>query len=84
MDLSLSGRTLDAEDAHRIGLVQRVVDEPLAVSEELAGNDPAALRVLKRRLRAHDRVEEQERAEREAFAGLLAAYAERQARGADS
>jgi enoyl-CoA hydratase/carnithine racemase len=76
MDLSLSGRTLDAEEANRIGLVQRVVDDPLAVSEELAGNDGAALRVLKRRLRAHDRVEAQERAEREAFAELLAAYAE--------
>jgi enoyl-CoA hydratase/carnithine racemase len=77
MDLSLSGRTLDAEEAHRVGLVQRVVADPLAVSEELATNDGAALRTLKRRLRAHERVEEQERAEREAFADLLASYAER-------
>ncbi|MFC7227850.1 enoyl-CoA hydratase/isomerase family protein [Salinirubellus salinus] len=77
IDLSLSGRTLDAESAHRIGLVQRVVEAPFAVSEELAGNDDAALRVLKRRLRAHERIEEQERGEREAFAELLAAYAER-------
>jgi enoyl-CoA hydratase/carnithine racemase len=77
MDLSLSGRTLDAEEARRIGLVQRIVADPLAVSEELATNDAAALRTLKRRLRAHERREEQERAEREAFADLLRAYADR-------
>jgi enoyl-CoA hydratase/carnithine racemase len=77
MDLSLSGRTLDAEEAHRIGLVQRIDRDPLAVSEELATNDTGALRTLKRRLRAHERVEEQERAEREAFADLLVTYAER-------
>lgn len=77
MDLSLSGRTLDAEEARRIGLVQRIVEDPSTVSEELAGNDTAALRTLKRRLRAHERVEEQERAEREAFGELLERYAER-------
>lgn len=77
MDLSLSGRTLDAEEARRIGLVQRIVEDPATVSEELAGNDAAALRTLKTRLRAHERVEEQERAEREAFGELLERYAER-------
>jgi enoyl-CoA hydratase/carnithine racemase len=76
MDLSLSGRVLDAEAAHRVGLVQRIVKDPRTVAEELAGNDHAALRALKRRLRSHERVETQEAAEREAFAELLAAYAE--------
>lgn len=81
MDLSLSGRMLDAEEALRIGLVQRVVDEPRAVADEIASNDPAALRTLKRRLRAHERREDQERAEREAFEELLAAYAARTGEG---
>ena len=51
MDLSLSGRVIDAGEAHRIGLVSRVVDEPRAVAEEVAANDPAALSRLKERLR---------------------------------
>jgi enoyl-CoA hydratase/carnithine racemase len=77
MDLSLSGRTLDAEEAHRIGLVQRIVEDPLSVSHQLVTHDAAALQTLKGRLRAHERVEEQERGEREAFATLLDTYAER-------
>jgi enoyl-CoA hydratase/carnithine racemase len=76
LDLSLSGRTVDAGAALRMGLVQRVVEEPRSVAEEVAGNDPAALRALKRLVRADGDREEGERREREAFVELLAARAD--------
>lgn len=71
LDLALSGRAIDAEEALRIGLVSRVVESPRTVAEELAANDPAALRVLKERLR--DRADRSTRLEREteAFGRLI-------------
>lgn len=54
LDLALSGRTIDADEALRMGLVSRVVESPRTVAEELAGNDPAALRLVKERLRDCD------------------------------
>jgi enoyl-CoA hydratase/carnithine racemase len=77
MELSLSGRVLDAETAHRIGLVQRILETPIEAAESIAANDAAAVRTVKRRLRAHERVEEQEAAERAAFAELLERYVDR-------
>ena len=71
LDLSLSGRTVDAETALRTGLLQRVVDEPLSVAEEVAGNDPDALRALKGLVRTTGSREEREAREREAFVELL-------------
>lgn len=76
LDLSLSGRTVDAGTALRMGLVQRVEEKPYAVAEEVAGNDPAALRALKRLVRADGAREERERREREAFVDLLSARAD--------
>jgi enoyl-CoA hydratase/carnithine racemase len=76
LDLSLSGRTVDAEEALRMGLVQRVVGEPYAVAEEVAGNDPDALRALKGLVRGDGDREERERREREAFVDLLSARAD--------
>jgi enoyl-CoA hydratase/carnithine racemase len=75
LDLSLSGRTVDAETALRMGLVQRVVPEPRSVAEELAGNDPDALRALKRLVRADGDREAREAREREAFVDLLSGWA---------
>jgi enoyl-CoA hydratase/carnithine racemase len=76
MDLSLSGRVIDAEAAHRIGLVSRVVDEPRAVAEEVAANDPAALSRLKERLRDRGSKADREAAEVEAFAALVDRHAD--------
>ncbi|MCF2239614.1 MULTISPECIES: enoyl-CoA hydratase/isomerase family protein [Halobacterium] len=45
-DLSLSGRTVDATDARAMGLVSRIVEDPRAVADEIAANDPDALRAL--------------------------------------
>ena len=75
LDLSLSGRTVDAETALRMGLVQRVVGEPRSVAEEVAANDPAALRTLKGLLRGEADRGTQETREREAFVERLSARA---------
>jgi enoyl-CoA hydratase/carnithine racemase len=76
MDLALSGRTVDAEEALRMGLVSRLVDDPATVAAELAATDHAALGRLKRLVRATGPDEERERAEREAFADLVARNAD--------
>ncbi|MFC6728578.1 enoyl-CoA hydratase/isomerase family protein, partial [Natronoarchaeum mannanilyticum] len=52
------------------GLVSRVVDEPYAVADELAGNDHAAVRAVKARLRDDADRETREREEADAFAEL--------------
>ena len=75
MDLSLSGRVIDAETARRMGLVSRVVDRPAAVAAELADNDPAAMRRLKRRLRDRRSAATQADADVEAFRELVTAGA---------
>ncbi|MFD1647213.1 enoyl-CoA hydratase/isomerase family protein [Haloarchaeobius litoreus] len=71
MDLALSGRTVDADEALRMGLVSRVVDEPAAVAAEIAANDPAALPVLKRRMRDDADQAVQHAREADAFADLV-------------
>lgn len=58
MRIALSGDTVDAEEAHRIGLVEFLVDEGehLARAREIAGRmarwSPVALRLAKRSIRA--------------------------------
>ncbi|WP_436907420.1 enoyl-CoA hydratase/isomerase family protein [Halosimplex marinum] len=74
MDIALSGRVLDADEALRSGLVSRVVDDPRAVADEIAGNDPAALCVVKERLRDGADRAIRERREAEAFADLHADF----------
>jgi enoyl-CoA hydratase/carnithine racemase len=73
LDLSLSGRVVDAAEARRMGLVSRVTDDPRAVADEIAGNDPVALARLKRLLRDRADHETQEQREAEAFADLIGA-----------
>ena len=69
-DLSLTGQTVDAGAALRMGLVSRLVDDPADVADEIAANDHETVRVLVERLRDDASVAERERAEREAFARL--------------
>lgn len=70
LDLAVSGRVIDAEEALRIGLVSRIVEEPEDVAVSLTENDPAALRVVKERLRDDAPPAQQDRREAEAFADL--------------
>ena len=77
MDLSLSGRVIDAEEALRIGLVSRVVDRPQAVARDLTDNDALAMERLKRRLRDRRPPGAQADAELDAFEALVAAHADR-------
>jgi hypothetical protein len=58
-----------------MGLVSRVVDRPAAVAVELADNDLAAMRQLKRRLRDRRPAAVQADADVEAFRELVAAGA---------
>jgi enoyl-CoA hydratase len=74
MDLALSGRVLDAEQAREMGLVSRVTSEPAAVAHEIADNDPAAVRTIARLLRTNATQDDQERLEAEAFATLIADF----------
>jgi len=75
LDLMLSGRTVDAEQAHRMGLVSRVTDEPRAVADELATHDSTTLREIKARMRDRSPEDEQARREARAFAALVERHA---------
>jgi enoyl-CoA hydratase/carnithine racemase len=72
MDLALSGRVIDAEEALRTGLASRVAENPRDLAEEIAGNDPAALSVLKECLRDESDRETREKREATAFDELVA------------
>ncbi len=76
-DLTLSGRTVDAERAHEWGLVSRVVDDPRAVAHEVAEAPASTLARLGPLLTAagdgSDRAA-RERREAEAFADLVAEH----------
>jgi enoyl-CoA hydratase/carnithine racemase len=74
LDLALSGRTLDAKEARRIGLVSRIVDDPRVVATEIAANDPAAIRVVKERIHDDAGSERQEDREATAFANLIETF----------
>jgi enoyl-CoA hydratase/carnithine racemase len=75
-DIALSGRSVDAEEALRMGLVSRVVDDPRDVAEEVAGNKADALAVVKERLWDRSDDGERERAEAAAFDELVGKYAD--------
>ena len=55
-ELTFTGRTVDADEALRLGLVTRIADDPLAdalaLAREIAANSPDAVRGAKRLLRA--------------------------------
>ncbi|EFW93971.1 enoyl-CoA hydratase [Haladaptatus paucihalophilus DX253] len=76
LDLALTGRVVTAEDAHRMGLVSRVVAQPRKVADRLAANDPDALRVVKGRVRDRSSTDVQLAREAESFGELVAANAD--------
>jgi enoyl-CoA hydratase/carnithine racemase len=76
LDLALSGRTVDAETALRMGLVSRVTDDPRAVADELAENDAETLRAVEARMRDDAPPEVQERREAETFGLLVERHAD--------
>lgn len=69
-DLLLTARIVDADEALRLGIVSRVVDDPLAeaiaAAEQIAALDPQAIRATKRALAApreeHPRIDCDEQA----------------------
>ena len=71
LDLALSGRTVDADEALQMGLISRVVENPTEVAEAIADHDGDALAAVKERMRDDAPAEEQDRREAEAFAGLV-------------
>lgn len=77
IDLTLSGRVIDSQEALRMGLVSRIVTNPRSVAEEIVSADHEALARLKPLMRATDaeHVREQEKREAEAFAALVEAHA---------
>ncbi|WP_049922577.1 enoyl-CoA hydratase/isomerase family protein [Halopiger djelfimassiliensis] len=76
LEIALSGRTIDAGDALRMGLISRIEDDPRTVAEEIAANADDATAVLKRRLRDDRERATQERHEAQAFGKLVAAHAD--------
>ncbi|AFZ72851.1 enoyl-CoA hydratase/isomerase family protein [Natronobacterium gregoryi] len=76
LELALTGRSIDAEAALRLGLISRIEPEPRTVATEIAANADDALAVLKRRLRDGDDRTAQEAREAQAFADLVAAHAD--------
>ncbi|WP_436900239.1 enoyl-CoA hydratase/isomerase family protein [Halovenus halobia] len=74
LDISLSGRVLDATEAYEHGLCSRIVDQPRTVAEELAENDPGAMRAIKERIRDRADIPTQHQREQEAFASLIDAF----------
>jgi enoyl-CoA hydratase len=71
LDLALSGRTIDAEEALRMGLVSRIVDEPAATAAAIATHDRDALTTVKERVRDDAPPEQQDRREAAAFADRI-------------
>jgi enoyl-CoA hydratase/carnithine racemase len=74
LDLSLSGRTVDAEEALEMGLVSRIVADPSTVAAEIAANDPDAIRAIKGRIRDRADSDTQERREATAFRSLVESF----------
>jgi enoyl-CoA hydratase len=71
LDIALSGRVVDADEAVAMGLVSRVLDEPRTVADEIATHDSRALDVLKTRIRDRGSRARQEEREALAFGDLV-------------
>jgi len=84
-DMMLTGWTLDATAARRVGLVSRVVDDPLAVATAVADAPETTLRAVGSLLTptGDRRRERAERRERAAFARLHATHVDELATARD-
>ncbi len=76
LEVTLSGRTVDAEEALRMGLISRIEDDPRVVAESVATNAHDALELVKRRIRDDAERATQERREARAFGELVEAHAD--------
>jgi len=86
-ELVYTGRVVDAVEADRVGLVTRVVDDPLAAAHALAARiaavNPDAIRADKRLLRrAHGPLEDGLAAERAAMGEIMGSPNQREAAAA--
>jgi enoyl-CoA hydratase/carnithine racemase len=86
-ELTYTGRLVDAAEAARIGLVTRIVDDPLAAAHTLAARiaavNPEAVRAAKGLLRqAHGPIEGGLAAERAAMAAIMGSPNQREAAAA--
>jgi len=86
-ELTYTGRVVDAAEADRIGLVTRIVDDPLAAAHTLAARiaavNPDATRVSKGLLRqSHGPIEDGLAAERAAMAAIMGSPNQREAAAA--
>lgn len=86
-ELTWTARLVDAAEADRIGLVTRVVDDPLAAAHELAariaGSNPDAIQTAKRLLEhAHGPLRDGLAAERAAMAEIMGSPNQREAAAA--
>ncbi len=71
LDIALSGRVIDADEAYQIGLVTRIHETPLEIAHFIAEHDAAALATLKRRLRDDGSKHAKEEREAIAFGALV-------------
>ena len=83
-ELTYTGRMVDAAEADRIGLVTRIVDDPLAAAHTLAARiaavNPDATRASKGLLRqSHSPIEDGLAAERAAMAAIMGSPNQREA-----
>jgi enoyl-CoA hydratase/carnithine racemase len=86
-ELTYTGRTVEAAEADRIGLVTRLVEDPLAAARALAARiaavNPDAVRASKGLLRqAHGPIEDGLAAERAAMAAIMGSPNQREAAAA--
>jgi enoyl-CoA hydratase/carnithine racemase len=86
-ELTYTGRTVEAAEADRIGLVTRLVDDPLGAARALAARiaavNPDAVRASKSLLRqAHGAIEDGLAAERAAMAAIMGSPNQREAAAA--